>query len=141
LGNAALGYVEPDPVTRAARHLWRPHLAEAGTLARWGRVTAAMDISDGLLIDAHRVAKASGVGIEIDTQAIPVSDLYRQRRGHGRELALTGGEDYVLLFTASAAGAAPIGHPIGRCVDAPGIRVDGVAREPIGFDHFAGRIR
>ena len=140
LGNAALGYVEPDPVTRAARHLWRPHLAEATILARWDGVTAAMDISDGLLIDAHRVAKASGVGIEIDTQAIPVSALYRQRRNHDRELALTGGEDYVLLFTASGARTAPVGYPIGRCVDAPGIWVDGVIREPAGFDHFAGRV-
>ncbi len=137
LGNAALGYVSPDPTTRAARHLWRPHLSEALTLARWGQVTAAMDISDGLLIDAHRIADASGVGITLRTAAIPVTDLYRSHQKSDRELALTGGEDYVLLFTAPSETLPPVGYPVGRCIEAPGLWVDDTLRPPRGFDHFA----
>ena len=138
LGNAALGFLEPDPATRAARHLWRPHLAEAGTLALWDGVSAAMDISDGLLIDAHRIGTASGVGIAIKTGALPVTELYRSRCGQDRELALTGGEDYVLLFTAPADALPPVGYPVGRCLAEPGLWVDDAARPPHGFDHFGG---
>jgi len=95
-----------------------------------------MDISDGLLIDAHRIAEASGVGIEIRTGALPVTELYRARRGQNRELALTGGEDYVLLFTAPADALPPVGYPIGRCTAESGLWVDDAPRAPHGFDHF-----
>ncbi len=55
--------------------------------------TAVMDVSDGLLIDAERLAAASGVAIHIDLDAVPATDPDRLR-------AATAGDDYELLFTA-----------------------------------------
>lgn len=138
LGDAALGYLEPDPEARAMRHRWRPHLAEAAALARWGRVTAAMDISDGLLIDGGRLARASGVQLALDSAAIPTSDHYRARRGDALDAALTGGEDYVLLFCAPPGAAPPVAdaHRIGTCRPGDGISLDGCPVEPGGHDHF-----
>ena len=69
-----------------------PRLAE-GTFLR-GRATAMLDISDGLLLDARRLARASHVDVMIDAEAVPLRD--------GAELpdALSDGEDYELLFTS-----------------------------------------
>lgn len=58
-----------------------------------GLASACMDVSDGLLIDAERLAAASGVRLEIDLAAVPCSDPDRLR-------AATAGDDYELLFTA-----------------------------------------
>lgn len=141
LGDAALGIAEPDVETRTARHGWRPHLAEAAALAADPSVTAAMDISDGLLLDAGRLAHASRVSIDIASAAVPTSALYRTRRGDDRALALSGGEDYVLLFTATRPPQALTGHVwrIGRCLPGHGIHLDGRPVAPTGHDHFARR--
>lgn len=67
------------------------------------RVTAMMDVSDGLLIDAKRLALASGVAATIDLDAVPLSIDYRQSVGNDRAerlVAATAGDDYELLFTA-----------------------------------------
>lgn len=59
--------------------------------------TSAIDISDGLLQDARHIARASGVNLEFDANAIPTS----VPRGHPQwTQCLTGGDDYQLLFTA-----------------------------------------
>ncbi|MCA9538659.1 MAG: thiamine-phosphate kinase [Myxococcales bacterium] len=138
LGDAALGYVQADAETRAARHRWRPHLAEAAALVRWGHVHAAMDVSDGLLLDTARLCAVSGVGADINSTAVPVSALYRARLGDDRRLAISGGEDYVLLFAAPADLTPPTpAHRVGRCTAAPGLRVDGQPHAPRGHDHFA----
>ncbi|MCK6571952.1 thiamine-phosphate kinase [Myxococcota bacterium] len=139
LGDAALG-VE-DARARAARHAWRPHLAEAARLAVTPGVGACMDVSDGLLLDAGRLAAASGVTLALTAAAVPVGpacgalgDPARARR-----LALTGGEDYVLLFTAEAPPADLVAHRIGTVADGPAqVLVDGaVPAGARGFDHFA----
>ncbi len=58
-----------------------------------GKFTRAMiDVSDGLLIDAQRLASASGVGLVIDTTKIPI------RKGATLTSALSEGEDYELIF-------------------------------------------
>jgi thiamine-monophosphate kinase len=68
----------------------RPRLAEGRALAPL--VNAMMDVSDGLLIDARRMAEASGLAVAIDLDAIPVA---------GEPLAaVTAGDDYELLFAA-----------------------------------------
>lgn len=73
---------------------------------------AMMDLSDGLGIDADRLARASGVSLVIDAHALPMHDgvaTWRQAMGDG--------EDYELLFTCDASWALPgtIDLP-GRCV-------------------------
>jgi thiamine-monophosphate kinase len=63
--------------------------------------SAAIDISDGLLADAHKLASASGVRIEIDVAQLPCSPSLLSWAGRPRAeaLALLGGDDYELLFT------------------------------------------
>ncbi len=78
-------------------------LAEGQKLAPF--VHAMMDISDGLLIDAERMATASRLGIEIDLACIPLSPAYisyRTDSPESRMQAASWGDDYELLFCASA---------------------------------------
>jgi thiamine-monophosphate kinase len=139
VGNASLGVADSDSEARALRHRWRPHLPEARALAHWGKVTAAMDVSDGLLLDASRLADASGLAIEMESAQIPVSEFYRTRRGEDLSLALSGGEDYVLLFTAPPGEPPPIkAHAIGRLRTGAGVFVDNRPVDPAGYDHFDG---
>jgi len=66
-------------------------------------VTAMMDVSDGLLLDAERLAAASQIGIEIDLACVPLSPLYISYRSdslESRMQAASWGDDYQLLFTA-----------------------------------------
>jgi thiamine-monophosphate kinase len=68
-------------------------------------VSAMMDVSDGLLLDARRMADASGAAICIDLDSLPLSDAFLQAVGDERAVriaAATSGDDYELLFTASA---------------------------------------
>lgn len=92
-----------DPVAApllAAHHRPFPRLSAGQLLAAHG-VRCAIDISDGLASEALHLARASRVGIEIDVDRVPLTPaavrLLGERRS--RELAVTGGEDYELLFT------------------------------------------
>jgi thiamine-monophosphate kinase len=110
LGDAALGWrVLADEVRaqhRAREFLVNRYLAptarlEAGArLVRLRPVPAAIDISDGLLQDLSHVLDASNVGAELDETKIPLSAAYRAVARGDRSHALTGGEDYELLFCA-----------------------------------------
>ncbi len=90
------------------RHL-RPtaRIGEGQWLNRAGLATAAIDLSDGLSGDLRHICTASRVGAEIDLGALPLSPACsayaKSRRLCQQELALTGGEDYELLFTAPPA--------------------------------------
>lgn len=80
-------------------------------------VHAMMDVSDGLLIDAHRMAQASGLGVTIDLASVPLSPDFIAVHG-GDEAAVlsaaTGGDDYQLLFAADAQAFLPVdAHHIG----------------------------
>ena len=85
----------------------RPLLAEGVVLAR--KATAMMDISDGLLLDAHRMAEASGVTIDLASAALPLSAAFWRRskqlgedpfEAHARSWrdAASWGDDYALLL-------------------------------------------
>ena len=63
-------------------------------------VSAMMDVSDGLLIDAARMAETSGCRAEIALDAVPLSEAYLARCGEARRAAVTAGDDYELLFAA-----------------------------------------
>ena len=79
----------------SCHHLtFTPRLREGAYLR--GRASAMLDVSDGLLLDAERLARASGVDIVLDAALIPL------RAGAELPAALGDGEDYELLFTAPA---------------------------------------
>src|ERR1035441_9775362 len=102
-------------LSKGSGRAWRRHLRPQPRLALGRflrselRATAAMDLSDGLSLDLHRLCLASGLSAEIDAPPIfPGATL---------EQALHGGEDYELLFTAPARITAPLefeGLPLTR---------------------------
>lgn len=68
--------------------------------------TASVDVSDGLVADVGHLASASGVAVEIDAEAIPMSDALRAYWGAGPDAILraaTSGDDYQIAFSASPA--------------------------------------
>jgi thiamine-monophosphate kinase len=77
----------------------RPRL-ELGR-ALLGLATAAVDVSDGLVADLGHIAETSRVAAVVDADALPLSEAGRGVPA-AREAALTGGDDYELLFTALA---------------------------------------
>ena len=70
-------------------------------------VSAMIDLSDGLSTDLGHICEESKVGAEIEAEAVPVATVGRGRHEVGLELALHGGEDYELLFTAPAGKRVP----------------------------------
>jgi thiamine-monophosphate kinase len=95
LGLAMLGMAESERDTGSAADLAyrrpRPLLVEGQALAPL--VNAMMDVSDGLLLDAFRMARASQVAFDLDSESFPVAEPARMRE------CVTWGDDYQLLFT------------------------------------------
>lgn len=162
VGGSALGLVllesgaARDPAARpfVTRHQRPEPRLEAGQKLRASRLaTAALDVSDGVAQDAGHLARASGVRAEIDVEALPQPRGFAAaclRLGLDADvLALSGGEDFELLFSVSA--KAPAASVIGKRI---GCRVSEIGRlrrgtgvsllrggVPIdlrrhGFDHF-----
>lgn len=80
-----------------------PQLAAGRVLATVAK--AMMDVSDGLLLDAWRLAEASGCSVEIDLDAVPMTAAFIAERGdtlESRLFAATGGDDYALLAALPA---------------------------------------
>lgn len=136
------GCAEPLAVYRAPR----PPL-EAGPVAARAGAHAMLDVSDGLLIDGGRIAKASNVVVEIDSSLLEADCAALSGAaavcGHDAwEWVLAGGEDHSLLATFPSTAALPGEfRPIGTVsASGPGVRpgllVDGEARTG-GWDHFA----
>jgi len=144
LGAAARGLADlrKGARTAAARAQLRPEpLVEEGLAA--GRfASAAIDVSDGFLRDLGHLCESSGCGAEVDAAALPVAP------GASFDDALSGGEDYALLFAARPGqlrhlvAHVPAARPVGKFVSEPGIRLfqDGRPRRlpsRLGFDHLA----
>ena len=119
-----------------------------------GIANACIDVSDGLLADLRHVCVASGVGAELEVEALPVSSALTTvfDATMCRELALAGGDDYELCFTvpadrasyvAAALAKAECGATrIGRIVAGSGVRVlDAHGHEVdtprTGWEHFS----
>lgn len=116
-GLALLRAGEAQPVTLIdAYRTPMPSLALGQAL---GPIVSAMaDVSDGLLIDAQRIARASGCGIEVALESVPLSPAFLAARGdtpESRLFAATSGDDYRLLFTANPADAEAIADAAARC--------------------------
>ena len=109
LGDAAAGLellteeeTAEGPLVEAYR---RPIPLLAAGRALAGHASAMMDVSDGLLLDAKRLAEASGLDAAIDLDAIPLSDAFVAAAGDdldARLFAATGGDDYALLAALPA---------------------------------------
>ena len=77
-----------------------PRIAEGQVLIDQG-VKTAMDISDGLISDLTHICKASQVGARVEVDQVPIQPAVKANFGNrALKLALSGGEDYELLFTA-----------------------------------------
>ena len=100
--------------------------------------SAAIDVSDGLLADAAHVANASDVAINIDCHRLPLSDALRALPDQDQSLrwALSGGDDYELLFTLPPGSTVPDScTEIGRVVAGSGVSC-AVTPQQLGHDHF-----
>jgi len=123
-GPASLPYRRPVPLIGEGQAL----AAAAG---------AMMDISDGLLLDAQRMAQASGVTIAIDSAAVPLAPAVSERAME----AMSWGDDYQLLFTLAAGALPPIAATRIGTVAAPAdgpILLDGrvpPASTALGYRH------
>lgn len=89
-----------------------PRLGVAAKLGKTGVVAAAIDVSDGLSTDLGHICDESGLAAELDAEAIPVHRLALKAErggvsGSALDLALHGGDDYELLFTARAGAKVP----------------------------------
>ena len=132
------GDADPDPSHPAVRRHCEPSPRLAlGRQLRVVPASAAMDLSDGLAIDADRLARASGVAITLEADSLPLFP------GARLEDALRSGEEYELLFTIPPGRDPPAGADvtcIGRVEPGAGVwlETEGV-REPLrpeGFSHF-----
>jgi len=117
------------------------------------QASACIDISDGLLGDAGKMAEASGCGLVIEAEKLPLSQALIRAAGieRARELALTGGEDYELCFAVPQGRLASLEQAlpalewqyrrIGTFREMPGTLVThgGTVMQfsHSGFDHFA----
>ena len=137
VGLEALRAGDLDPAASLAYRRPQALLVEGQALAP--HVSAMMDVSDGLLLDASRMARASEVTIAIDSAAVPIATPEARR-----DEALRWGDDYQLLFSAPTQLALPVAAMrIGEVLErgAATLVLDGVPLEEdagLGFEHRAG---
>jgi len=135
-------YLRPEPRIRLGLMLSRNRAA-----------TACVDLSDGLADGLHQIAEASGVGVAIDEEMLPIEPTARRILGPHTEdttlTAISAGDDYELLFTvrprwrhrlsaAARHGAAPFTR-IGVCTERREVtivRSGTVQPIPRGYSHF-----
>jgi thiamine-monophosphate kinase len=116
----------------------RPQARLAEGIALAPQVTAMMDVSDGLLLDALRMARASGACLSLDTAAPPLA-CPEERRAE----ALRWGDDYALLYTLPPAATPPatvVATCVGEVLAGPEgtLRIEGRVIESgdnLGFEH------
>jgi len=141
-----------DAFERVRPAMEQPQPRVALGLALRGIATSAIDVSDGLLGDLAHVLRRSGLGAEVDVDALPRSATLRALpEPLQRTCTLAGGDDYELVFSAPPARAAQVAAAaqaaqvavtrIGRLDAAPGLRLVDHAGRTVpntfgSFDHF-----
>ena len=106
------------------------------------RANAAIDVSDGLVADLGHICRASSCGAVIHTERLPLSDSLVSTVGRERaeQLALAGGDDYVLLFTAPADFQFSDCSVIGDIIAGDGVEVrrngSVINLDSRGYEHF-----
>jgi thiamine-monophosphate kinase len=160
-GDAAGGLALEDARARAGdpaseylqqRFRYPAPRCQAGVRLR-GIASACIDISDGLAGDAGKLAAASGCGVRIAVEELPLSPALLATFGEdrARQLALEGGDDYELLFSIAPGrlgdaqrALSPSGiecHRIGELCESAGVHLvhGGVVTQfsAQGYDHFA----
>jgi thiamine-monophosphate kinase len=136
-------YLYPDPRVQAGRQLSVNRVA-----------TSCVDLSDGLADGMRQIAAASGVGMMIERDSLRCDPEARARQSTPPDtrldLALSGGDDYELLFTARPKSAGRLRHVRTRLGDLPITRIGRVTRAssllvvddegthelPAGYEHF-----
>ncbi len=131
-----------------ARHFYpQPRVGLGRILRERGLVSAMIDLSDGLSTDLAHICEESGVGAEVEAAAIPRARVGKPAREVDLDLALHGGEDYELLFTAPRDKRVPaqLGGVALSCIgqitrrrriflmNPAGV---GYELEPLGWEHF-----
>lgn len=147
IGDAGAGLAiargEPGPAELlAAYRRPQPRLAEGRALAP--HVHAMCDVSDGLLIDAARMAAASGLAVALDLAQVPLSPAYRTHAGEDLRACLAAaiaGDDYQLLFAAPHGWTPPVAATeVGRFEPGQGLVLRHAGTpvplpESLGFEH------
>jgi thiamine-monophosphate kinase len=150
------GFVSKAAASLLARHRRpTPRLAAGALLAAQELATAMIDVSDGLLQDLGHICQASGTGAVIYKDRVPRSDAFRSAAERDKtRLAMTGGEDYELLFCSRPCNRAAIAKlskragvsitHIGVCVPGRRVKVLDSSGKQVsigdgGHDHFKKR--
>ncbi len=134
----------PDPAypDLVAAHLRPEAPVVDGVVAADAGATAMIDVSDGLLRDADRVGRASGVLVDLERARLePFVAALRGAVGDeaALECVLAGGEEHSLLAMFPGPDDVPAGWAVlGTVREGRGVAVDGVVTAPRGWDHFAG---
>ncbi len=124
LKNPAMLVSESTRQALLAAHLTpQPRLREGQLLAESGLVHAMLDVSDGTLSDLGHICEASHVGAVVELSRLPISAACREAATASavkvEDWALTGGEDYQLMFTAAQQHIATLQNLLAEKTDTP----------------------
>jgi thiamine-monophosphate kinase len=131
-----------------SRHFFPEPRIEVGRILREKNIASAMiDISDGLSTDLTHLCEESGVGAQVQAEAIPLASIGKPSRKVDLQFALHGGDDYELLFTAPPGKLVPriiggvaiaqIGHITrGKRIYLIDQKGEAVELLPQGWEHF-----
>jgi thiamine-monophosphate kinase len=117
---------ETRDILRRAHFKPVPRVKEGQILVEQG-VRTAIDISDGLVADLDHICKSSRVNAKINIEQVPLHPVVTAHFPNSQELALSGGEDYELLFTADEATIARVT----QALSCPVTVIGGITKEEL----------